>query len=159
MFVTELSRKECQEILARLGFGRLACARGAQPYIVPVYFAYEGGRLYGFGTMGKKFEWMRDNPQVCVEADEVRDHNHWTSVVVLGRYQELPDLPEFEVLRQQAQAALEKRYLWWQNGFAAAQTRREFNRDIPVFYCVHIEEISGHRASADPVEASFPRAS
>jgi hypothetical protein len=26
-----------------------------------------------------------------------------------------------------------------------------------VFYCVHIEEISGHCASADPVEASFER--
>jgi len=42
-----------------------------------------------------------------------------------------------------------------ETGFAAAQTRGTFDRDIPVFYCVHIEEISGHRAAPDPVEASF----
>jgi hypothetical protein len=48
--------------------------------------------------------------------------------------------------------------MWWQTGFAAAQTRGKFDRDIPVFYCIHIEEISGHRALPDPVEASFSRA-
>jgi hypothetical protein len=47
--------------------------------------------------------------------------------------------------------------LWWQTGFAAAQTRAQFDRDVPVFYCVHIEEVSGHCASPDPVEASFER--
>jgi hypothetical protein len=103
--------------------------------------------------MGKKVEWMRANPRVCVEADEVRSHNEWSSVIIQGRYQEYPDTPEHAKLRQRAQSALEKRTLWWQTGFAAAQTRTQFDRDIPVFYCVHIEEISGHCASADPVEA------
>jgi nitroimidazol reductase NimA-like FMN-containing flavoprotein (pyridoxamine 5'-phosphate oxidase superfamily) len=105
--------------------------------------------------MGKKIEWMRANPQVCVEADEVKSHNEWTSVIIQGRYQEYPDTPEHAKLRQRAQSALEKRTLWWQTGFAAAQTRGKFDRDVPVFYCVHIEEISGHCASADPVEASL----
>jgi nitroimidazol reductase NimA-like FMN-containing flavoprotein (pyridoxamine 5'-phosphate oxidase superfamily) len=155
MLLTELSKQECHELIARLGYGRLACARDNQPYIVPVYFACEGDRIYGFGTMGKKIEWMRANPRVCVEADEVNSHNDWSSVVIQGRYQELPETPEFASLRLHAQAALEKRHLWWQTGFAAAQTRVKFDRDIPVFYCVHIEEISGHRAAADPVEASF----
>jgi len=153
MLVRELSKQECHELLARLGYGRLACVRENQPYIVPIYFAYEGDCLYGFATMGKKIEWMRANPRVCVEADEVRSHNEWSSVIIQGRYQEYPDTPEHAKLRQRAQSALEKRTLWWQTGFAAAQTRTQFDRDIPVFYCVHIEEISGHCASADPVEA------
>ncbi|MGB6429744.1 MAG: pyridoxamine 5'-phosphate oxidase family protein [Candidatus Acidiferrales bacterium] len=157
MLVREMGRQECHDLLARLGYGRLACARENKPYIVPIYFAYASNSLYGFATMGQKVEWMRANPQVCVEADEVKSHNAWSSVVVQGRYQEFPDAPEFSKLRQQAQAALEKRTLWWQAGFAAAQTRGQFDRDIPVFYCVHIEEISGHCASPDPVEASFVR--
>jgi nitroimidazol reductase NimA-like FMN-containing flavoprotein (pyridoxamine 5'-phosphate oxidase superfamily) len=41
MLVGELHSGECYELLARLGFGRLACARDSQPYIVPIYFAYE----------------------------------------------------------------------------------------------------------------------
>jgi uncharacterized protein len=153
MLVREMNRQECDDVLKRLSFGRLACARDNQPYIVPIYFASEPGRLYGFATMGQKIEWMRLNSLVCVEADEVQSHTDWTSVVVRGRYEEFPDTPEYSSRRQQAQSRLEKiRSLWWQVGFAAAQTRGRFDRDITVFYCIHIEDISGRRASPDPVE-------
>jgi nitroimidazol reductase NimA-like FMN-containing flavoprotein (pyridoxamine 5'-phosphate oxidase superfamily) len=155
MLEREMSRQECQDLLTRLAFGRLACTHDGQPYIVPVYFAFEPDHLYGFATTGQKIEWMRMNPLVCVEADEIRNHNDWASVVILGRYEEFPDTPEYSTRRLQAQAQLEKRFLWWQTGFAAAQTRVNLMRGIPVFYCIHIEEISGRRASADPVETSI----
>ena len=64
MLVREMSQQECKELLARLGFGRLACAQENRPYIVPIYFASEPDRLYGFATMGQKIEWMRSNPIV-----------------------------------------------------------------------------------------------
>jgi hypothetical protein len=155
MLLREMGRQECQELLVRSGFGRLACTRDNQPYIVPIYFAFEPGRLYGFATMGQKIEWMRSNPLVCLEVDEVRNHVDWASVVVTGRYEEFPDSPEYSTRREQAQTLLEKRTLWWQTGFAAAQTRGKFDRDIPVFFCIHIDEMSGRRASPDPVEASL----
>ena len=78
--------------MARLGFGRLACAHQNQPYIVPIYFAYEPDHLYGFATLGRKVEWMRSNPLVCVQVDDVISHFRWSSVIVLGRYEELPDI-------------------------------------------------------------------
>jgi nitroimidazol reductase NimA-like FMN-containing flavoprotein (pyridoxamine 5'-phosphate oxidase superfamily) len=155
MLVREMSKQECYEFLKRQGFGRLACARDNQPYIVPIYFAYEPGRLYCFSTMGQKIEWMRSNPLVCVEIDEIQSRIEWSSLVLRGRYEEFPDLPEYATRREEAQTLLEKRSLWWQAGFAAAQTRRRFERDIPVFYCVRIEEISGRLVSADPVETSL----
>jgi uncharacterized protein len=155
MHISELSKEQCLKFLARLGFGRLACAHDNQPYIVPIYFAYEPGYLYGFATMGRKIEWMRLNPLVCVEVDEVRSHLEWVSVLVRGRYEELPDTSGHKSkLRQKAQANLEKRSMWWQAGFAAAQTRQQPNRRSPIFYCIHIEEITGHRASPDPVAPS-----
>ena len=153
MLETEMSRQECEDLLARLGLGRLACARDNQPYIVPIYFASEPGYLYGFSTMGQKIESMRLNPLVCVEADEIRSHIEWASIVVQGRYEEFPDTPEYSKRRQKAQSMLEeKRSLWWQPGFAAVQTRARFDRDITVFYCIHIEQVSGRRAWPDPVE-------
>jgi len=54
MQVSELHSGECYELLARLGFGRLACARKNQPYIVPIYFAYEPHILYGFATLVRR---------------------------------------------------------------------------------------------------------
>jgi len=153
MLVGELLSGECCELLTRLGFGRLACSRDNQPYIVPIYFAYEPHRIYGFSTLGKKIEWMRSNPRVAVEADEVKNHREWTSVLVRGRYEEFPEVAEFAGARQQARSVLEKRSLWWQTGFATAQTRGGINQALPIYYCIHIDEISGHRAMPDPVEA------
>src|SRR5215475_4794872 len=148
-----MNQRECRDVLARLGTGRLGCARNNQPYVVPIYFAYEADRLYGFSTVGQKIEWMRQNPLVCVETDEVAAHNRWTSVVVLGRYEELPDDPEHAAARFQAQSVLEKRAMWWQTGYAASQPR-EAKPATPVFYCIHIQEISGYRAVPDEVESS-----
>ena len=156
MLVREMSRPECEDLLARLSFGRLACARDNQPYIAPMYFAFDQGHLYGFATMGQKIAWMRLNPLVCVEADEVLSHNRWASVVVRGSYEEYPDIEEYADRRQQAQSMLEKvRSCWWQTGVAAAQTRPGFDRDVTTFYCIHVQEISGRCASPDPVEDSW----
>ena len=51
-----------------------------QPYIVPVYFAYESDRLYGFATFGQKIDWMRSNPRVCVQTDEVLSNDNWSAL-------------------------------------------------------------------------------
>src|ERR1700676_217297 len=128
---------------------RLGCARDNQPYIVPIYFAYEPDHLYGFATLGQKIEWMRTNPRVCVQADEVLSNDDWISVIALGRYEELPDTPTYASERAKAQSLLEKRSMWWQTGYVASNVRGQSEAPSPVFYCVHIEEISGLRASPE----------
>jgi nitroimidazol reductase NimA-like FMN-containing flavoprotein (pyridoxamine 5'-phosphate oxidase superfamily) len=150
MLICEMNLQECRDLLARLGNGRLGVARNNQPYVIPIYFAYEPD---AFSTVGQKIEWMRVNPLLCVEADEIVNHNNWASVVVLGRYEELPDKPEYAALRLHAQCVLEKRAMWWQTGYAAAQARRESKPAGPMFYCIHIEDISGHKAVPDAVES------
>lgn len=151
MLLREMGRQECENLLTKLGYGRLACAHNNQPYIAPIYFAFEPGQIFGFATMGQKIKWMRLNPQVCIEADEVESETDWSSVIVKGRFEEFPDRPEYSEQRKKAQAVLEKmRPLWWQPAFAANQTRSELDRDT-IFYCVHIEEMSGRRASRNPL--------
>ena len=125
MLISEMSSEECRDLLSRQGFGRLACAHQNRPYIVPIYFAYEPDHLYGFTTLGQKVEWMRSNPLVCVEVDDVLSHFRWSSVVVVGRYEELPDTPQYSAVRLQAQLRLEKRALWWQTAYPADQARVE----------------------------------
>ena len=76
MVIREMSREECLQVLADARLARLACAFENQPYVVPVYLAYHQPArgepcLYGFTTQGQKVEWMRANPLVCVEVDEV----------------------------------------------------------------------------------------
>jgi len=155
MLIQKMHPQECREFLARLGMGRLGCSRDNQPYVIPIYFAYEGDRLFGFSTFGQKIEWMRSNPLVCVEADEVFAHNNWRSVIVLGRFDELSNRPDTDELRREAQATLEKRSRWWQTAYAASQSRRNPKPPLPIFYCIHIDDITGHKAVPDAVEAPF----
>ena len=92
MVIRELSKEECLRLLASARLVRLACANENQPYVVPVYLTYsaETECLYGFTTLGQKVEWMRSNPRVCVEVDEMTASDQWVSVITTGRYEELP---------------------------------------------------------------------
>jgi len=154
MLITRLRSKECREILARLGFGRLACSSNNRPYIVPIYFVYDRERLYCFSTQGQKIEWMRENPLVCVETDEIHSHENWTSVVVLGRYVEISNKPDDRKGWEYARNLLQKRAKWWQSGYTVTQIRRNPNPPVPVFYCILIEKLTGLRASPDISDSS-----
>lgn len=155
MLIKDMTAKECQEILTRIGFGRLACVKDSQPYVLPIYFAYEPDHVYGFSTFGRKIEWMRLNPRVCLEVDEVTSHISWTSIIIDGRYEELPGTPECRSERDQAQRLLEKRFLWWQTAYAAEQLRSRNKPSPTIFYRIHIGTLSGRRAIPDAVETAY----
>lgn len=155
MRITEMNGPECRELLARQGLGRLGCARENQPYIVPIYFAAEADCLYGFATLGRKIEWMRLNPLVCVQADEIRSPSEWKSVVVLGRYEELSDDAGHQQSRRHAIGFLARRASWWEGAYASDQVRQHSGDPAPVVFCVHIAEITGHRADPDAVQTAI----
>jgi nitroimidazol reductase NimA-like FMN-containing flavoprotein (pyridoxamine 5'-phosphate oxidase superfamily) len=154
MFIHEMSENECRTALKRVSFGRLACAHGDQPYVIPTYFASEGYYLYGSSTLGQKIEWMRANPRVCVEIDELTSHDEWTSVIVLGRYEELPNTPENKIARALALELLQRRAMWWEPAYVSASHRDMPHSSIPISYRIHIDRITGHRATPDIVEVS-----
>ena len=141
MWIKELTKQESLELLARAQLGRLACASGMQPYIVPIYFTYEDHWLYSFSMPGQKIDWMRASPLVCVEADEMR-REQWATVVVSGRYEELCDTPEFRSERALAFNLLQRRAMWWE---PAAEKPRPAGTPaaIPVFYRIKVEQITG----------------
>jgi uncharacterized protein len=153
VLIQELSRQASLDLLARMRLGRLACARSTQPYVVPVYFAYNNNYLYSFSTVGQKIEWMRVNPLVCIEVDEIVNSQQWTSVIVLGRYEELPDTPEWRNEREFAYKMLQENAVWWEPGYASSILHAAERRLVPVFYRIQVVQITGHRASLE-AEAS-----
>lgn len=156
VLIQEMTVKQCHEFLARMDFGRLACVHDNRPYVVPIYFAYEPERLYGFSTFGRKIEWMRANPHVCVEVDEVTDTKSWNCVIVSGQYEELPNTPRFDSERKRAYKLLEKRFLWWQGAYAAEQLRHASRPAPKILYRIHVAEMTGRRAEPDQFDAGRP---
>jgi hypothetical protein len=144
MRIVEISQKECKELLGRTSVGRLACALNDQPYVVPVCFAYEPECLYVFSTAGKKIEWMRQNPKVCVQLDEMGNRSNWMSVVVNGTYLELRE-PQYSAEKERAKEHLAQSAQWW---VAPLAERREQTDDVliePVFFRIDIQSMSGLR--------------
>jgi len=103
MIVRQMAESECREFLERSSIGRLGCSLDEQPYIVPVYLAHEADNVYVFSTFGQKIRWMRANPKVCIQIDEIIDDSEWTSVIASGRYQELPRATIRDRVRTRAQ--------------------------------------------------------
>lgn len=153
MFIHEMTVDECSRALEKARLGRLACAQNNQPYIVPINFGFDGTYIFGFTTLGQKIEWTRLNPLVCFEVDEVASHNEWMSVVVFGRYEELADGPEYENERGRAHACLQKRAMWWEPAYISQEHRDQLHSLTPVFFRIHVEKMTGHRATFDRREA------
>ena len=146
MIIEDLPRHACIDLLTRIRLGRLACAQGQQPYVTPIFFAYHSEALYSFSTVGQKISWMRANPLVCLEADEVENPQLWSSVIVSGRYEELPATEESDAERQLAHSLLQERPMWWEPGYARTTS---YGRERPlelVYFRIHMSQISGHHA-------------
>jgi nitroimidazol reductase NimA-like FMN-containing flavoprotein (pyridoxamine 5'-phosphate oxidase superfamily) len=148
MLIHELTPVECREILSQTNVARLACSHAGQPYIVPVSFDYDRDTdcLFSFSMIGRKVEWMRENPRVCVEVEDVGDRFHWTTIVIFGRYEEVADTEEQRAIRHRTLALFERRTEWWLPG-AAQLTLRQHH--AVVVFRIHIESVTGRRAARD----------
>jgi nitroimidazol reductase NimA-like FMN-containing flavoprotein (pyridoxamine 5'-phosphate oxidase superfamily) len=145
MLIEEMSRQACIDFVQKARFGRLACEQAGQPYVTPFYFACHHDALYGFSTFGQKVAWMRANPRVCVEADEVATAQQWTSVVLFGRYEELPADPQYDAERRLAHSLLQQRPVWWEPGFSRTVLDGDDHQLELIYFRIHIGVITGHR--------------
>ncbi|MDD5590650.1 MAG: pyridoxamine 5'-phosphate oxidase family protein [Dehalococcoidales bacterium] len=59
---------EIEKIIARAMVCHIGLADGDQPYVVPVCFGYERGKLYFHSRLGgRKIDIINRNPRVCFE--------------------------------------------------------------------------------------------
>ena len=146
MQILTLSTLECTKLLTANRLGRLSCAKDGQPYVVPIYFAYAQNNLYAFSMPGKKIEWMRANPLVSILVEERGQGREWKSVVVDGRYEELPDRISYKVDRDRAWSLLSQHEDWWEPGALKPVMPPLSDHSDHVFFRIHVDQISGREA-------------
>jgi nitroimidazol reductase NimA-like FMN-containing flavoprotein (pyridoxamine 5'-phosphate oxidase superfamily) len=151
MLIHDITRQACIDLLARTRLCRLACAHAGQPYITPIYCTYDDNYLYSFSTVGQKITWMRANSLVCVEADELVSPQDWTTVIVLGKYEELPDTPQYQRYRQRAHDLLQRRPVWWEPGYVKTVLHGKERPLEFMYFRIQIDRMSGHRGVPDTV--------
>jgi uncharacterized protein len=148
MLIHELTHEQCRAFLQGQTLARLGCAQANQPYVTPISFHYrpEDGRLYCFATGGQKIEWMRRNPRVCVEVDDIVDRFNWTTVVIAGRYEELKDLDAAAAALDRARDLFEAHPSWWLP--AAGRLASGTEHSTRVIFRISIATMTGRRASS-----------
>jgi nitroimidazol reductase NimA-like FMN-containing flavoprotein (pyridoxamine 5'-phosphate oxidase superfamily) len=150
MWINELTEAECEAVLERATIARLATCLDDRPYVVPISIKFERDGavrfLYSFANLGQKVRWMRRNPFVAAEIEEVVDPIHWTTVLVSGVFEELDPVQRREDT-DRAYALLRSRSDWWLPGAARTPASDLYT---PVVYRIRIESISGRRAERRP---------
>jgi hypothetical protein len=140
MLIQSMTEAASLDLLARATLGRLACAHEGRPYITPMSVTYDAKALYGFSTVGQKITWMRANPHVCVEVEEVVSRLNWATVIVMGRYEELTS----DADRKYAHDLLERRPAWWEAAYSKTVIDGNERPLKGVFFRVSIDQITGH---------------
>jgi uncharacterized protein len=140
--VREMNAREIDELLARVGYGHLACSLDDQPYLVPVHYAYVAPLIYIYTTEGKKSEIIDRNANVCLQVEDVSDNRHWKSAIVSGRAKRL----EGEAKRQRALEAITKLNPTLTPAVSIHWMDNWVRENIEVIYSITPSEITG-RAS------------
>ncbi len=135
MFVREMSREECQAPVAAGSLARL-----------PITYAHSGNCLHCFSVPVKKIDWMRSNSNVSLQIDEFASNRQWKSVVVTGRYRELPAVQGRRSECIHAWSLLEKKPNWWEPGGLKPVPQAISAASPHIFFCVDIEEMTGRAA-------------
>src|SRR5262245_60718359 len=149
MYVKEMARQECLDVLCSCRQGRLACSKDNQPYIVPINCTFADNHLYEFSLVGQKIEWMRANPLVCVQIDHFMRPREWRSVVVYGRYEELSDAQLWQSEQFHAWSLLKAHANWWEPGSLKPGSPPAASPATRLFFRITIERLTGRQSFID----------
>jgi uncharacterized protein len=94
--VEEMNSGQIKEVLNRVNYGHLGMSRGTHPYVVPVHFAHDEPYIYIYTTEGKKTEIIRDNPEICLQVEDVKSEKDWQSVIINGEAVQITEPEERE---------------------------------------------------------------
>jgi len=78
-----MTNDEMEHVLKKCSTGRLGLAVQNEPYVVPVSYGYDKGRVFFHSAkQGKKVDFIKRNSRVCFEVDEWE--KGWASVICYG---------------------------------------------------------------------------
>jgi len=106
--IQTLTDSENIGVLREEDHAHLACHVKDDLYVVPITYAFEDGHIYSHSQEGKKIEMMRQNPNVCIQVEQIQDFFHWKSVIVWGKFEELKGNESSSAMRWYAKKLAER---------------------------------------------------
>ena len=85
----ELNQSEITKLLTEGTVGRLGCVDHGEPYVVPINYFFEDGKIYSHSLPGHKIDLLRAHPRACLQVDKIENGFEWRSALAFGNYQEI----------------------------------------------------------------------
>lgn len=144
----KLTREEMEDLLIDSSIGRIGCSSNGMTYIVPVNYICDDNRIIVHGLEGRKIKWMRENPSVCFEVDNIINSTNWKSLIIQGTFEEITDeLDRFEAMKLFVDRMIKLKIS--STSMLSPETREERNvrglvaHTRPVVFQIKINEMSG----------------
>ena len=141
--ILEMHETEIRDFLSRVSYGHLACSRNDQPYVVPIYFAYDGTDIFFYTTEGLKSQIIAENPKICLQVEEIHEGGAWQSVVILGEAERIVDRVKreaaIELLRSNNPTLLPALALKWSKDW--------IRNNVEAVYKIKIQSLTGRFTS------------
>lgn len=145
--VKDLNMDDCLQLLGENYIGRLGFISYSRPYIIPITYFHdaEDKNILSYSTEGYKIDAMRRFSSVSLQVDEITTIQHWKSVLILGKFEELKGSTAKKYLRRFSEGVQES--ISKKKGespkFINDFSSRLSQRKLPIVYRIHINNISG----------------
>lgn len=151
--ILEMRDNEIRDLLGRVGYGHMACSRNDRPYVVPVYYAYDGVDVFIYTTAGMKSEMIDANPNVCLQVEEIEANGAWRSVVVTGEAERISD----RKARETAVGLLQRSNPQLLPALAIKWSKDWMRKNVEVVYKINILTESGRFTSEVRIASAAAR--
>jgi nitroimidazol reductase NimA-like FMN-containing flavoprotein (pyridoxamine 5'-phosphate oxidase superfamily) len=98
--ITKMTTEETIELLQKIGYGHLGCIHEGKPHVIPMQYYLQDDAIYMFTDRGTKSHDLTENPDICLQVEELSDTDNWSSITVYGRAEILEDSAEFTRIAQ-----------------------------------------------------------
>lgn len=131
-----LNESEAWAVINAGRIGRLGCIDRGEPYVMPLNYLVEDGRIYSHSLPGRKITALRTHARACLQVDQIENDFHWRSAIAFGSYEEVnDDLRRTIVLRQLVDRFPELTPV-------ESDLATERNGEVVVF-CLRIDKVTG----------------
>lgn len=147
--ILELSDADTKELLGKLAYGHLACAKpdASTLYVVPITYVYFEEAIYSFSFKGRKIAMLRQHPEACFQTEDLSEPGMWKSAIAWGTYEELEGQDRHRaftmLLKRLWEESERSQPLFMPFRNSAESLEKAHNEDEIVLYRIHIRELSG----------------
>lgn len=131
-----LNESDAWAVIKAGRMGHLGCIDQDEPYVVPLNYLVEDGRIYSHSLPGRKISALRAHPRACLQVDQIQSDFHWRSAIAFGDFAEVDDAEKRTIVLRQ----LLERYpeLTPVESYLAREGKWEV-----IVFCLRIDKVTG----------------